>query len=154
MTATASKTKSKIVYDHPIRIRFTSQVSDTLPWSFTPAQREITVCPGQKTLAFYVASNHHPTDALVGVATYNVVPDVAGAYFNKIQCFCFDEQRLNAGETVDMPIDFFIDPAIEDDKVLKGINEITLSYTFFLADDQSAEWWEEEREKHAKPTST
>lgn len=149
-----SKTKSKIVYDHPIKIRFTSQVSDTLPWSFLPAQREITVCPGQKTLAFYVASNHHPTDALVGVATYNVVPDIAGAYFNKIQCFCFDEQRLNAGETVDMPIDFFIDPAIEDDKILRGINEITLSYTFFLADDQSSEWWEEEREKHARPTSS
>jgi cytochrome c oxidase assembly protein subunit 11 len=147
-----SKNRAKIVYDHPIKIRFTSQVSDTLPWSFKPVQREMVVLPGEKALAFYVATNH-ATEPLVGVATYNVVPDLAGAYFNKIQCFCFDEQRLNPGETVNMPIHFFVDPSIEDDKILRGIHEITLSYTFFLAEDQSSEWWEEEREKHAKPTS-
>lgn len=119
-----------------------------------PVQKEMTLCPGEKALAFYVATNYHKTDTLVGVATYNVVPDVAGAYFNKIQCFCFDEQRLNPGETVNMPIHFFVDPDIENDKVLKGINEITLSYTFFLAEDQSSDWWEEERDKHARPTSS
>lgn len=128
-------------------------MSDTLPWSFAPVQKEITLCPGEKALAFYVATNHHATEPLVGVATYNVVPELCGAYFNKIQCFCFDEQRLNPGETVNMPIHFFIDPEIEKDKSVRNIKEITLSYTFFLADDQSSEWWEEEREKRAHPST-
>jgi len=104
-----------------------------MPWSFSPEQPSVKVIPGESVLAFYKAKN--PTsDTITGVATYNVTPHRAGAYFNKIQCFCFDEQKLGPGEEVDMPVFFFIDPAITKDKYLKDVESITLSYTFFRTD--------------------
>lgn len=78
---------------------------------------------------------------------------MTATYFNKIQCFCFDEQRLNPGETVNMPLHFFVDPLILQDRSIKDVNRITLSYTFFLADDQSSDWWEDERDLHLKKDS-
>lgn len=101
-----------------------------LPWKFTPQQREVRVLPGETALAFYTATNKGPND-IIGVATYSVTPGQVSPYFSKIQCFCFEEQRLNAGETVDMPVFFFIDPEFVNDPAMKGIETITLSYTFF-----------------------
>jgi cytochrome c oxidase assembly protein subunit 11 len=113
-----------------LRITFNGSVSDVLPWKFTPQQREVRVLPGETALAFYTATNKGPTD-IIGVATYSVTPGQVAPYFSKIQCFCFEEQKLNAGESVDMPVFFFIDPDFVKDPAMKGIDTITLSYTFF-----------------------
>ncbi|KAI4606020.1 uncharacterized protein J4E87_002028 [Alternaria ethzedia] len=123
----------KPVEHHPrIRITFNGSVSDVLPWKFVPQQREVRVLPGETALAFYTATNKSSED-IIGVATYSVTPGQVAPYFSKIQCFCFEEQRLNAGETVDMPVFFYIDPEFTKDINMKGIETVTLSYTFFKA---------------------
>lgn len=127
---------SEVENGRPLRIHFTSAVSSTMPWSFKPQQSELVLVPGETALAFYTASN--PTDsAITGVATYNVHPPKAGLYFNKIQCFCFEEQRLRANEEIDMPVFFFIDPEILSDPTMDGVHAITLSYTFFKTDSSN-----------------
>ena len=113
-----------------MRITFNGSVSDVMPWKFTPQQREVRVLPGETALAFYTATNKS-TEDIIGVATYSVTPAQVAPYFSKIQCFCFEEQRLNAGETVDMPVFFFIDPDFVNDPTMTKIDTITLSYTFF-----------------------
>jgi cytochrome c oxidase assembly protein subunit 11 len=113
-----------------IRVQFNAQVSDLLPWKFVPQQREVRVLPGETALAFYTATNKSDAD-IIGVATYSVTPAQIAPYFSKIQCFCFEEQRLNAGETVDMPVFFYLDPDMLRDLNIKGIETVTLSYTFF-----------------------
>ena len=130
-----------------ITVRFDSTVGDVLPWSFVPAQLDVKVVPGETALSFFTATNHSDK-AITGVATYNVHPPKVGLYFNKIQCFCFEEQRLLPGETVDMPVFFFIDPDIMDDPQLKHVNNVTLSYTFFQTDIDYEEEEEEEDEDH------
>lgn len=123
----------KPLEDHRrLRITFNGSVSDVLPWKFTPQQREVRVLPGETALAFYTATNKSDAD-IIGVATYSVTPGQVAPYFSKIQCFCFEEQRLNAGETVDMPVFFFIDPEFAKDPTMRNIDTITLSYTFFKA---------------------
>ncbi|XP_062555146.1 cytochrome c oxidase assembly protein COX11, mitochondrial [Armigeres subalbatus] len=122
------------VKDRVIKIRFNADLGAAMRWNFKPQQPEINVVPGETALAFYTARN--PSDQPVtGISTYNVVPFEAGQYFNKIQCFCFEEQRLNPHEEVDMPVFFYIDPEIMDDPKLELIDCITLSYTFFEAKD-------------------
>lgn len=113
-----------------IRVTFNASVSDVLPWKFVPQQREVRVLPGETALAFYTATNKSESD-IIGVATYSVTPAQLAPYFSKIQCFCFEEQRLNAGETVDMPVFFYLDPDMLNDLNTKGIETVTLSYTFF-----------------------
>jgi cytochrome c oxidase assembly protein subunit 11 len=113
-----------------LRITFQGSTSDVLPWKFTPQQREVRVLPGETALAFYTATNKSDED-VIGVATYSVTPGQVAPYFSKIQCFCFEEQRLNKGETVDMPVFFYIDPEFLKDPAMKGIDTITLNYTFF-----------------------
>jgi cytochrome c oxidase assembly protein Cox11 len=108
-----------------IRVCFDSTVGDVLPWSFVPAQPFVKVVPGETALCFFTTTNHS-SKAITGVATYNVYPPKAGLYFNKIQCFCFEEQRLLPGETVDMPVFFYIDPEYETDAALQRCNNITL----------------------------
>ncbi|KAI1165459.1 amine oxidase [Nemania serpens] len=115
-----------------IRVTFNASVSDVLPWKFVPQQREVRVLPGETALAFYTATNRSDSD-IIGVATYSVTPAQVAPYFSKIQCFCFEEQRLNAGETVDMPVFFYLDPDLLNDMNMRGINEVTLNYTFFKA---------------------
>jgi cytochrome c oxidase assembly protein subunit 11 len=118
--------------DRLIRVHFTADTAATMQWNFRPQQPVIFVHPGETALAFYTARN--PTDKPIdGISTYNVVPFEAGQYFNKIQCFCFEEQRLNPQEEVDMPVFFYIDPDFCDDPFLEKIDTITLSYTFFEA---------------------
>lgn len=113
-----------------IRVTFNASVSDVLPWKFTPQQREVRVLPGETALAFYTATNKGDKD-IIGVATYSVTPAQCAPYFSKIQCFCFEEQRLNAGETVDMPVFFYLDPDLLTDLNMKGVETVTLNYTFF-----------------------
>ncbi|KAI3641950.1 hypothetical protein MIR68_000060 [Amoeboaphelidium protococcarum] len=115
-----------------IRVSFNADTSQTMQWKFQPLQKEVFVYPGETSLVFYHAVNPTDTD-IVGISTYNVLPLRAGAYFNKIQCFCFEEQRLKAGESVDMPVFFFLDPAIDEDPQMADVTDITLSYTFFNA---------------------
>ncbi|KAI7272280.1 hypothetical protein KC345_g7113 [Hortaea werneckii] len=115
-----------------LRITFAGSTSDILPWKFTPQQREVRVLPGETALAFYTATNQSEED-VIGVATYSVTPGQVAPYFSKIQCFCFEEQRLNKGETVDMPVFFYIDPEFLKDPAMQKIDTITLNYTFFKA---------------------
>ncbi|GAX20804.1 cytochrome c oxidase assembly protein subunit 11 [Fistulifera solaris] len=115
-------------------VRFDTTVSDILPWSFVPVQLDVKVVPGETALSFFRVTNHSDK-AITGVATYNVHPPKVGLYFQKIQCFCFEEQRLLPGESVDMPVFFFIDPEILDDPQVSYIRSITLSYTFFQTDE-------------------
>ena len=118
-----------------IKIRFDGNMSPGMPWQFAPEVTEVPVKIGEKKLAFYKATNFSAA-AVTGRATYNVSPDVAGKYFKKIQCFCFNEQTLKAGETVMMPVQYFIDPAILNDPIASRIDEITLSYTFYPVDER------------------
>ncbi|KAJ2081411.1 Cytochrome c oxidase assembly protein cox11, mitochondrial [Coemansia sp. RSA 988] len=115
-----------------LSIKFSGQVSTLLDWSLKPEQRQITVVPGETALAFFRAYNCSDKP-IVGIATYNVIPEQAAQYFNKIQCFCFDEQQLDPKEEVDMPVFFFIDPEFAQDPLMDDIDTITLSYTFFKA---------------------
>ncbi|KAK6198925.1 Cox11 cytochrome oxidase assembly protein [Scheffersomyces amazonensis] len=115
-----------------IRIQFTCQSSGILPWKFTPLQREVYIVPGETALAFYRAKNMSKED-IIGMATYSVTPDHVAPYFNKIQCFCFEEQRLSAGEEVDMPVFFFIDPDFAKDPSMRNIEDVVLHYSFFKA---------------------
>ena len=120
--------------NRPLKVTFNTDVSGSLPWSFKPVQKHVTVLAGQTALAFFEATNHS-SEPIIGVATYNVVPNAAGAYFNKIQCFCFDEQRLLPGETVDMPVFFYIDPDFLQDRRMGKLETMTLSYTFFKSNE-------------------
>ncbi len=126
------------VAGRPLRVRFNADVSATVPWRFVPTQSEVTVLPGETALAFYSAENRGDSD-VTGIATYNVTPAKAGVYFNKVQCFCFDEQRLKKGEKLDMPVFFFIDPEFAADENMADVTDITLSYTFFRAQDVTPE---------------
>jgi len=118
-------------------VRFNTDVDPDLPWRFEPVERQVRVRVGEEKLAFFRARNR-AGKAVTGRATFNVTPDKAGLYFNKVACFCFDEQRLEAGQQVDMPVSFFIDPAIVEDDELKQVRTITLSYTFFREPDDGA----------------
>lgn len=118
------------VTNREIVVQFNADVSDGMPWKFIPTQREVRVKPGESALAFYTAENRSSTP-ITGMSTYNVTPMKAAVYFNKIQCFCFEEQRLLPGEQIDMPVFFYIDPEFETDPRMDGINNIILSYTFF-----------------------
>jgi len=113
-----------------IAVRFNADVNSRLPWQFGPAQREVTVSLGEQKLAFYEARNLSDRP-ITGTATFNVTPAKAGYYFTKVDCFCFTEQTLAPGESVDMPVSFFVDPALADAPGLDDVRTITLSYTFF-----------------------
>ena len=118
--------------DREITIRFDGNVASGLGWNFRPHQRQVTLRVGEVANIAFVAKNHGAS-ASTGTATFNVTPNSVGAYFNKIACFCFTEQTLAAGESIDMPVQFFVDPAISDDSELDYVDTITLSYTFFPA---------------------
>lgn len=117
-----------------ITVRFDTTVTDVMPWSFVPVQLDVKIVPGETALSFFRVTNHSDK-AITGVATYNVHPPKVGLYFQKIQCFCFEEQRLLPGETVDMPVFFFIDPDMLDDSQVSYVRNVTLSYTFFPTDE-------------------
>jgi cytochrome c oxidase assembly protein subunit 11 len=119
--------------ERTMTVRFNADTDPALPWEFRPVQREVVVRLGEQRLAFFHARNRSDRP-ITGQAIYNVTPDKAGAYFDKIACFCFTEQTLQPGEEADMPVSFFVDPAIADDQNAREVRTITLSYTFFMVD--------------------
>lgn len=120
-----------------ISIRFDANVERGMPWRFQPLQVTDTVSIGARDMAVYTAKNLS-SEPVIGTATFNVEPEAAGKYFNKVQCFCFTEQTLRPGQEVRMPVIYFVDPAIMDDPDAKDIEQITLSYTFHPVADESA----------------
>lgn len=120
-----------------VGVRFDANVHPGLPWRFEPVQTTVRVKPGARTQIFYRAQNLSAR-AWTGQAVFNVSPDAAGKYFKKIACFCFTEQVLAAGQKIDMPVVFFVDPAFAKDPDTKSIDEITLSYTFYPVESGAA----------------
>jgi cytochrome c oxidase assembly protein subunit 11 len=132
-TTDVATTGSDEILDKTITVRFDGSINKNMPWEFKPVQREMELRIGETGLAFYEAYN--PTDKPVaGSASYNVTPYEAGGFFSKIQCFCFEEQVLQPGERVQMPVTFFVDPEIVTDRDAKYVHTITLSYTFYEID--------------------
>jgi len=128
-TTQRAEAPSHEVLDRTVTVRFDSNVAPGLDWDFAPVVTSMKLKIGENALAFYRATNHSK-EPVVGTATFNVTPEQAGAFFNKIQCFCFTEQRLEPGETVDMPVSFYVDPAIVKDPDGAFVRTIALSYTF------------------------
>jgi len=132
-TTSVADGASDTVLDREITVRFASATERGMPWQFKPVATTMKVKIGETGLAFYEASN--PTDRTVaGSASFNVTPFSAGGYFSKIDCFCFEEQVLAPGESVQMPVTFFVDPEIVEDDEAKLVHTITLSYTFHEID--------------------
>ena len=132
-TPQIAKTGSATVSERTIEVRFDANVASDLPWQFGPDARSVRVKLGETALAYFHAKNIGAKRS-TGAATFNVTPDWAGQYFNKIQCFCFSEQTLVEGENAEMPVTFFVDPAILDDVGGAELPAITLSYTFYAAE--------------------
>ncbi|MAL78631.1 MAG: cytochrome c oxidase assembly protein [Sneathiella sp.] len=123
------------VLDREVVVEFDANTARDMPWAFKPVQHKMTLKVGESALAFYEAYN--PSDKTVtGTAAFNVTPQKVGQYFTKIECFCFTEQVLKPGERVEMPVTFFVDPAIDQDPNAKDVKVITLSYTFFVSDEE------------------
>ena len=113
-----------------VSVRFDANINPALPWRFEPVEDKVRIAPGARTQVMYRAANL-TARATTGTATFNVSPAIAGKYFSKIECFCFTEQTLKAGQSVDMPVIFFVDPKLRSDPDTRHIDEITLSYTFY-----------------------
>ena len=135
-TTQVAEAAPESISERTVKVRFNADVNPRLPWRFRPVQREVTVRLGEENLAFYEAFNRSDR-SVRGMATFNVTPLKAGEYFSKIHCFCFDEQTLEAGQSVDMPVSYFVDPGIGGDPHTRDVKTITLSYTFFRADDRT-----------------
>ena len=124
-----AQTGSDVILDKTIKIRFDASLDRDMPWEFKPVERQVEMRIGETGMVFYEAYN--PTNRPVaGTASYNVTPYEAGNFFTKIDCFCFEQQVLQPGERVEMPVTFFVDPEIVDDRDAKYAKVITLSYTF------------------------
>ncbi len=128
-TTGVAEAGSDVILDRTVKVRFDASLEAGMPWTFRPVVAAMELRIGETALAFYEA--HNPTSRPVaGTASYNVFPYAAGGYFIKIACFCFEEQVLQPGETVQMPVSFYVDPAMVDDPEGAFVHEITLSYTF------------------------
>ncbi len=129
-TPQVGKTAAATQGERRLTVRFDANVSRDLPWSFAPEVAKISLRTGETTTVYYKVANLSDK-ATSGQAAYNVSPDQAGAFFVKVQCFCFDEQRLGPGETAEWPVVFYLDPALESDEAMRRVQEITLSYSFY-----------------------
>lgn len=128
-TTDVATSDSDVILEKTIKVRFDGSLASNMPWDFKPNEREVEIRIGETGLAFYTA--HNPTDEPVsGAASFNVTPYSAGAYFTKIECFCFEEQLLEPGQSIEMPVTFYVDPEIVNDPEAKYAPVITLSYTF------------------------
>jgi len=137
-TTQVAQAPTGVILDQSVNVRFDANTSGGLGWSFKPVNRQIEVKIGALSDANYIAVNKSD-EPVTGTATFNVTPQAAGAYFNKIECFCFTETTLQPGETMEMPVVFFVDPDVVDVPELKDISTITLSYTFFPVDVDDAD---------------
>ena len=131
-TTQVANAGSDVVLDRKVTIRLDSNVSNGLNWKFKPEVPTLSVRIGETATVFFHVENQGTSDS-AGVATYNVQPDLAGSYFDKLQCFCFSDLKLKEGESLDVPVVFYVDPAITKERDLENMSEITLSYTFFPA---------------------
>lgn len=136
-TPVVAQAGERPVLERIATVRFDSNVDPNLPWRFQPLEREIKVRLGEERLVHYRVTNVSQRP-IVGTATYNVTPEPAGPWFNKLQCFCFTEQLLLPGQSVDMPVVLFVDPAMDQDRRYDNVRTITLSYTFFEAKTERA----------------
>lgn len=137
-TTQVSEALPGVILDRTVTIQFNADTDQHLPWDFAPQERSIQVKLGQKGLTAFTAHNRSP-HPITGAALYNVTPLKVGKYFHKIQCFCFSEQTLQAGQQVDMPVLFYVDPKMDEDPNMQDVKTITLSYTFFKAESQELE---------------
>ncbi|WP_025898146.1 cytochrome c oxidase assembly protein [Sneathiella glossodoripedis] len=134
-TTQVASEESDVILDRKMTIDFDANTARDMAWEFKPVKRKMELQVGQTAIAFYEAYN--PTDKpITGTATFNVSPQKVGQYFNKIECFCFTEQTLMPGQKIDMPVTFYVDPAIDEDVNAEEVTTITLSYTFFVADKE------------------
>ncbi len=124
------------ILDETIEVRFDSNVNPSLKWAFEPLQNKMTVRLGEERLAFYKATNVSD-EPIVGTATFNVSPFKAGPFFVKMECFCFTEQLLMPGESIEMPVSFYVDASIHEEVNTQELTAVTLSYTFYPAKDQA-----------------
>lgn len=136
-TTQVARAASAQVLDDVVRVRFDANVDPNLDWTFRPVQTSMELKIGETGLAFYEAINNSDVP-IIGTASYNVAPEVAGYYFSKIECFCFTEQVLQPGERVEMPVSFFVDPDLVKDRDASWIRDITLSYTFHRTEPKQA----------------
>ncbi|MBS0525617.1 MAG: cytochrome c oxidase assembly protein [Proteobacteria bacterium] len=136
-TPLVAQSDDRPVIKRTVTVRFDTNVDPNLSWRFEPEQREVKVHLGEEKLVFFRATNLSQRP-IVGTATYNVTPERTAGWFNKIQCFCFTEQLLKPGQTVDMPVVFFVDSDMDKDRRYDDINTITLSYTFYESKTQRA----------------
>lgn len=127
-----------VVFDRTVRVRFDANVSSKLGWTFVPEQRTVDAHIGENMLVFYRATNTSDR-RVTGTATFNVAPEAAGLYFSKIECFCFKEQTLEPGQSIEMPVSFFVDPSMVTDPEASRLKEITLSYTFYPVEGAKVE---------------
>lgn len=125
------------ILDRTITVYFDANTNRGLNWEFEPLQRSIDIRVGESALAYYRATNTSD-QPITGIASYNVAPFKAAPYFSKIECFCFTEQTLQPGESIDMPVLFFVDPLIDDERRMDDVTSFTLSYTFFESEDGAA----------------
>ncbi len=123
--------------ERAVKVRFNADTDRNLPWSFKPVQKVVELKLGEQGMAYYEARNDS-SQPVTGTATFNVTPLKAGQYFNKIECFCFTEQRLEPGESIDMPVAFYVDPRLNDDPSMADVTTITLSYTFYQVEEEQA----------------
>ena len=133
----AKEDASRPVVDRTVEVRFDSNTDANLPWRFEPVQRSVKVHLGEEKLVFFRATNRSQRP-IVGTATYNVTPEWTAGWFNKVQCFCFNEQLLQPGQSVDMPVLFFVDAEMNKDRRYDDVRTITLSYTFYEAKTERA----------------
>lgn len=125
------------VLDREVTVYFDANTSRDMPWTFEPVQRSITLNVGESALAYYRATNTSD-QPVTGIASYNVAPFKVASYFSKIECFCFTEQTLAPGESIEMPVLFFVDPLIDEERRMDDVTALTLSYTFFETEEGAA----------------
>lgn len=135
-TTQRAETAPTTILDRQVTIRFNADVNSALDWSFKPEVNKMDIRVGQSALTSFKAHNNS-TKPVTGTALYNVTPPKAGKYFNKMQCFCFGEQVLQPGETMDMPVLFYMDPEMDKDPNMDDVTTVTLSYTFYKADSDA-----------------
>ncbi|WP_300545792.1 cytochrome c oxidase assembly protein [Maricaulis sp.] len=136
-TTTVAMGEAGAILDREMTVLFDANTSRDLGWEFRPVQRSMTVRVGETALAYFTATNTS-NRPVTGVATYNVAPFKAASYFSKLECFCFTEQTLDPGESVEMPVLFFVDPLIDEERRMDDVTTLTLSYTFFESEGDAA----------------